>query len=81
MNRWHGLIGGLVWTRPELAAERLLAGTIALDKPQPTIARALAAAIADSSSELTDRAVKHFGRFVDLLCESLPRSTEGHAKQ
>uniref|UniRef100_A0A7S3WSD0 Uncharacterized protein n=2 Tax=Emiliania huxleyi TaxID=2903 RepID=A0A7S3WSD0_EMIHU len=71
----HGLIGGLVWTRPELAAERLLAGTIALDKPQPTIARALAAAIAGSSSELTDRAVKHFGRFVDLLSESLPQST------
>ena len=63
-----GLVGALTWTRPELAAERLLAGTLKLDGVQPTIARALAAALVAPDVQLgTERAARHFERFVSTL--------------
>ncbi|KAJ1638989.1 hypothetical protein T492DRAFT_1139741 [Pavlovales sp. CCMP2436] len=63
----QGLIAGALIVRPDWAVARLLAGEIALVKPQLSLALLAACALERAKPELTKQAVKHLGRFIDEL--------------
>ncbi len=76
VNEHQGLVGGLLRVRPQWVAERLLSGEITLVKPQPTIARLVAEALAAwaerSGGALSVQNVHHLVKFVDELAQLAP---------
>lgn len=74
-----GLVGGLLWVQPKLAAERLLAGELpALESGvhQPTIARKMIAELAAWDKELTVQHIKHLICFLRTLAIHLSKATD-----
>ena len=75
VNNHPGLAGGVLRVAPAWLAERLLAGELTLEAPQPTIARMAASALAAWTPPMTKQNVKHLTRFVDECLAPLSDKT------